>query len=66
MQNVNTETAQVLSFVTPRNVCLSKDRNWVLIFLPDGQVIRKHKNFFKYVLSGKKSKKTAVQAAVAN
>jgi hypothetical protein len=66
MQNANTETAQILTFVTPKNVCLSKDKNWLLIFLPDGQVIRKHKNFFKYVLSGKKRKKSATKAAAAN
>lgn len=66
MQTTNTELAQVLTFVTPKNVCLSKDKNWVLIFLDDGKVIRKHKNFFKVVLSGKKRKKAAAKVAAAN
>lgn len=66
MQNANTETAQILTFVTLKNVCLSKDKNWLLIFLPDGQVIRKHKNFFKAVMAGKKRKKSNPKVAVAN
>ena len=43
-----TENKNVLKFAEAKNIVLKND--YILIFLNDGSVIRKHVNFFKHIL----------------
>lgn len=63
--NTTSTTTNVLTFVEPRNICLSKDKEYVLIFLENGVVIRKHVNLFKHVLGVKFKRKTPAAAGAA-
>lgn len=47
MKNRN-QTPSNLKFTDAKNIVLKND--YILIFLKDGSVIRKHVNFFKHIL----------------
>ena len=48
MKTQNQENKQILKFAQAKNIVLKND--YILIFLNDGSVIRKHANFFKHIL----------------
>ena len=65
METSNNQTETVLTFVEPKNICLSKDKQYLLIFLPDGRVVRKHVNLFKAAMKLDFAKKAKPQTEAA-
>ena len=60
MESNTNQAQEALVFINDVRVSLSKDKQYVLIFLPGNQVVRKHVNFLKAAMKLPYTKKTAV------
>lgn len=61
----NIQTPEAAVFVNDVRISLSKDRRYLLIFLPGNQIVRKPVNLFKAVMKLPYTKTSAAPAAAA-